>query len=318
MIGRSNIYYSIGLNTTFDRIILNAAHRIRAKARSGMQPSPTFLDTTSILHEMRLIKDPTEILLMRKAAEISAKAHLAAMQKCEPGMYESHLEAELTYVFQKNNARFNAYPSIVGSGANSCILHYVDNNQIIKNGDLVLIDAGCEYEYYASDITRTFPANGQFSAEQRAIYEIVLAAQLAGIKAIKPGADFSAYHNVITKIITQGLLDVGLLKGSLNSLIEQQVYTKFYMHKAGHWLGLDVHDVGRYKVGNQWRKLQPGMVLTVEPGIYISSDLKGVHKRWHNIGIRIEDDILVTKTGNEILSAGAPKTIAEIESVMKK
>jgi Xaa-Pro aminopeptidase len=315
--GRDEIHYSLGLDIPFDQILLNAVNKLRGKVRNGTQPPFAFIDITPTLHEMRLIKSPAEISLMRQAAEISAKAHRVAMQKCRPGLNESQLEAELNDVFQRHNARYVAYNSIVGSGANSCILHYVANNQIIKKDDLVLIDAGCEFEHYASDITRTFPANGRFSPEQRAVYEIVLAAQLAGIKAVRPGADFSAYHTTIVKIITQGLVDLGLLKGRVDSLIEQLAYAPFYMHKSGHWLGLDVHDVGRYTLADKWRKLQPGMVLTVEPGIYISAGTKGIAKRWHNIGIRIEDDILVTKTGNEVLSQGAPKSIADIEALMR-
>jgi Xaa-Pro aminopeptidase len=266
---------------------------------------------------MRVIKSPAEITLMRRAAEISASAHTQAMAVCQPGMNEYQLEAEITYQFQINGARHQAYTPIVGSGINSCTLHYNDNNCIIADKSIVLIDAGCEYLNYASDISRTFPANGRFSAEQRAIYEIVLAAQLAGIKAVRPNAEWCAVQNTIVKIITQGLIDLKLLKGNLNSLLEKQAYTKFYMHSAGHWLGLDVHDVGRYKVQDKWRRLQPGMVLTVEPGIYIPAGMPGVPKRWHNIGVRIEDDVLVTAKGNEVLSKNAPKTITEIEAIMK-
>ena len=314
--GREQIHYSLGINKDFDQILLKALNKVRARVRNGMQSPFAFVDVDPTLHEMRLIKSPAEQMMMCKAAEISADAHIRAMQTCVPGMNEYQLEAEITYEFQRNGARYAAYNTIVGSGANSCILHYTDNNKIIKNGDLVLIDAGCEYYNYASDITRTFPANGRFSAEQRAIYEIVLEAQIAGIKAVRPGAAYSLYHSATVKVITQGLLDLGLLKGSLQDLIEKQAYFKFYMHKSGHWLGLDVHDVGRYKIDKKWRMLQPGMVLTVEPGIYISADLPGVAKRWHNIGIRIEDDVLVTAKGNEVLSHKAPKKITEIESIM--
>jgi Xaa-Pro aminopeptidase len=268
------------------------------------------------VHEMRLIKSPSEIALMRKAAEISARAHIRAMQFCKPGMNEYQLEAEVHYEFQRHGARFPAYTSIVGSGANACILHYITNNQPIKNGDLVLIDAGAEYHYYAADITRTFPANGRFSAEQRAIYELVLKSQLAGIKAVRPGVAWPTVQTVIVKILTQGLLDLGILKGRLNDLIEKEAYFPFYMHKSGHWLGIDVHDAGRYKIHGKWRTLQAGMVLTVEPGLYISADTPGVHKRWHNIGVRIEDDVLVTPNGNDVLSRDVPKSIAEIEALM--
>jgi len=314
--GRKAIHYSLGLDTALDQILLETINKIRKKIRSGIHLAPTFMDIESSLHEMRLIKSPTEIAMMKKAAKITAAAHIRAMQYCRPGMNEYQLEAEISYEFQRNGARSHAYTPIVGSGANTCILHYVKNDRVIKNGDLVLIDAGCEYSNYAADVTRTFPANGRFTAEQRAIYDIVLEAQLAGIKAVRPGAAFSTYHDTIVKIITQGLMDLKILKGSLQALIEKRAYFPFYMHKSGHWLGLDVHDAGYYNVGGRWRTLNPGMVLTVEPGIYISADTPGVAKRWHNIGIRIEDDLLVTRKGNEVLSEAAPKTINDIETLM--
>lgn len=314
--GREKIHYTLGLNKEADKIILSAVNKIRGKIRSGVQSPLAFVDITETVHEMRLIKSPAEISLMRKAAEITAEAHIRAMEICEPGMHEYQLEAELTHEFQRNGARFHAYPPIIGSGANSCILHYVNNDKEIKNNSVVLIDAGCEYYNYASDVTRTFPANGKFSPEQRAIYEIVLAAQLAGIKAVRPGAPWSAPQDAIVKVITQGLLDLGILKGKLHDLIEKQAYFSFYMHRSGHWLGLDVHDVGRYKINNKWRKMEPGMVLTIEPGIYISADIPGVNKKWHNIGVRIEDDVLVTAKNHEVLSHNVPKSIDEIEMIM--
>ncbi|MHB1946922.1 MAG: Xaa-Pro aminopeptidase [Gammaproteobacteria bacterium] len=314
---RTEIHYALGMNKAFDKIILNAIKSVRAKIRNGLRAPITFVDITDTLHEMRLIKSPAEIAIMRKAADISVDAHMSAIQTCKPGMNEYELEAELQYVFNRNGARFPAYTSIVGSGANSCILHYDSNNQVIQDGSLVLIDAGCEYQNYASDITRTFPANGKFSPEQRAIYELVLTAQLAGIKKIRPGASWDTIQTIMVKIITKGLLDLGLLKGKLNDLIKNQAYFKFYMHKSGHWLGLDVHDVGRYKEKGKWRKLKPGMVLTVEPGIYISADIPGVPKRWHNIGVRIEDDVLVTSKGHEVLSEALPKSVEDIEAIMQ-
>lgn len=316
LVGRPEIYYSLGVDKIFDKTMLDAVNKVRGKIRSGYQSPLAFVDPIATIHEMRLIKSPAEIKLMRKAAQISVDGHLKAMQRCKPGMHEYQLEAELMYEFQRQGARFPAYTSIVGSGANSCILHYNTNNQPIKNNDLVLIDAGCEYQNYASDITRTFPANGVFSPEQHAIYEIVLEAQLAAIRAVKPGLEWPVLQKMIVKIITQGLLDLGILKGKLQDLIDKKEYFKFYMHNSGHWLGLDVHDVGRYKIDGKWRKLKAGMVLTVEPGIYISSDTPGVNKRWHNIGVRIEDDVLVTQTGHDILSKGLPKTIADVEAVM--
>ncbi|MCE3238724.1 MAG: pepP [Gammaproteobacteria bacterium] len=315
--GRAEIHYTLGANHTFDALLLEAIQKIRGKIRNGTQSPFGFIDLASTVHEMRVIKSPAEINLMRKAAEISALAHRHAMAVCKPGMNEYQLEAEITYLFQRNGGRYSAYIPIVGSGANSCILHYTNNNHVIAKDSLVLVDAGCEYQYYASDVTRTFPANGKFSAEQRAIYEIVLAAQLAGIQAVRPNAEWCAPQKAIVKIITQGLLDLGLLKGSLQNLLEAQAYMPFYMHSSGHWLGLDVHDVGRYKSQNKWRRFQPGMVLTVEPGIYISAKMPTIAKRWHNIGVRIEDDILVTATGNDVLSAGAPKTIQAIEEIMQ-
>lgn len=315
--GREEIHYTLGANIAFDAILMEAMNKLRGRIRSGIQSPLTFVDLTCTVHEMRLIKSPAEIALMRKAAQISAAAHTHAMAVCKPSMNEYALEAEITYQFQKNGARHHAYTPIVGSGINSCTLHYNDNNRIIKNKDIVLIDAGCEYQNYASDVTRTFPANGRFSSEQRAIYEIVLEAQLAGIRAARPKAEWCAMQNAIVKVITQGLIDLKLLKGTLHSLIEEKAYTKFYMHGAGHWLGLDVHDVGRCKINDKWRRLQPGMVLTVEPGIYIPAGTEGVPKQWHNIGIRIEDDVLVTASGNDILSEDAPKTIEEIEAIMQ-
>lgn len=316
--GRSEVHYTIGLDKTFDEIILHSVNSIRGKIRNGLQSPLSFIDISNTIHEMRLLKSPAEIALMRKAASISVDAHLRAMKVCKPGIKEYELEAEMLYEFNRQGARFPAYTSIIGSGSNSCILHYNANNQTVKDGELVLIDAGCEYANYASDITRTFPANGKFSPEQRAVYDIVLSAQLAGIKTIRPGASWTAAQNTMVKIITQGLIHLGLLKGKLDKLIEEQAYTQFYMHKSGHWLGLDVHDVGRYKINGKWRTLQEGMVLTIEPGIYISSDIPGVPKKWQNIGVRIEDDILVTDKGCEVLTAKLPKKAHDIEFLMKK
>jgi Xaa-Pro aminopeptidase len=316
--GREELHYSLGVDAQFDQVILRAINKIRGKIRNGVQSPIAFVDINPTIHEMRLIKSPSELAAMRKAASISANAHIRAMQICKPGMNEYQLDAELNYEFQRHGARHVAYSSIVGSGPNTCILHYITNNRTINDGELVLIDAGCEWSNYASDVTRTFPANGRFSKEQRAVYEIVLAAQLAAIKAIKPGVSFDTIQAITVNIITQGLIDLEILKGERQELIEQQAYLPFYMHKVSHWLGLDVHDVGRYKLGEKWRKLQAGMLLTVEPGIYISADIPGVHKRWHNIGVRIEDDILVTSRGHEVLSHAAPKTIADIEKLMAK
>ncbi len=316
--GRNEIHCAVGACASFDRVIINALNTVRGKVRSGVQAPAALIDIKPTIHEMRLIKSPAEIDLMRKAANIAADGHIRAMQFCKPGMNEYQLEAEITHEFQRQGARNHAYTPIIGSGANTCILHYISNDQNIKKGDLVLIDAGAEYHYYASDVTRTFPANGRFTPEQRAIYEIVLDAQVAGIKAVRPGMEWHNIEALVVKTITQGLMKVGLLKGKLNDLIKNQAYFPFYMHRSGHWLGLDTHDAGQYKVGDKWRKLAPGMVRTIEPGIYISSDIPGVAKRWHNIGIRIEDDVLVTKNGHEVLSHKVPKQIAEIEALMAK
>lgn len=314
--GREEIHYALGIDKKFDEILINAINKLRGKIRNGLQSPIALIDITQSLHEMRLIKSPAEIALMRRAAEISANAHVRAMKYCKPGRYEYELETEILHEFNRNGARAVAYNSIVGAGKNSCVLHYSRNDQIIQKDDIVLIDAGCEYQCYASDITRTFPASGTFSPEQRIVYDIVLEAQLAGIKAVRPGLPWPDIQKKILKIITQGLIDIGLLKGNRDDLIEKNAYFPFYMHKSGHWLGLDVHDVGRYKINDKWRTLQPGMVLTIEPGIYISSELKDVPKRWHNIGVRIEDDILVTENGAEVLSKPVPKQIDDIEGLM--
>lgn len=311
------IYYPVGKNHALDHLITTSMNTLRAKIRGGVRSPLAIVDVAQLLSEMRLIKSKAEIAVMQKAADISVAAHERAMRACKPGMYEYQLEAELMQEFINQGARFPAYGSIVGAGKNSCVLHYVENRDKIKNGDIVLIDAGCEYENYASDITRTFPANGKFTGEQRAIYELVLEAQLAAIKEIKPGISFTKPQDIVVKIITQGLVDLGILKGRVSDLIEQKAYFDFYMHRSGHWLGLDVHDVGVYGNGIKWRNLESGMALTVEPGIYISETIKGVHKRWHNIGVRIEDDVVVTATGNHVLTNKLVKKANDIEALMK-
>ncbi len=314
--GREAIYFLNGNDLNFDRQLLTAVEILRGKIRNGIEFPQRFLDIRPFLHEMRLIKSPAEIDMMRRAGEITAEGHIRAMQACRPGLYEYQLEAELTYAFIHNGARAHAYTPIIGSGENSCTLHYIFNTKKMAAGELVLIDAGAEYEYYAADVTRTFPVNGKFSAEQRTIYELVLSAQQAGIHAIKPDAVWADIENLITREITQGLKDIGLLTGDIDNLIESRAYFPFYMHRCGHLLGLDTHDAGPYRVDGKWRTLAPGMVRTMEPGIYISATIPGVPKRWHNIGVRIEDDVLVTANGNEVLSAKTPKAIADIEAVM--
>lgn len=314
--GRESVYYPLGHDEAFDRLMMCAVREVRSQARSGLQPITKLMDASSLIHEMRLIKSPAEVALLQKAVDITADAHVLAMQICEPGMNESELEAVLSFQFKKQGAQHTAYSSIVGAGRNTCILHYVKNNQLIRDGDLVLIDAGAEYGNYAADITRTFPANGRFSAEQRAIYDLVLAAQTAAIKTIQPGKSWHAAQQAIEKVITQGLIDLGILKGKFADLLEQRAFYPFYMHRSGHWLGLDVHDAGLYKINNKWRSLEAGMVLTVEPGIYIGSHIAGVPKRWHHIGVRIEDDVLVTHRGCDVLSRRIPKEADDIEALM--
>ena len=314
--GRDRVYYSMGRVADFDRRIMGWVNSIRDQVRTGAVPPGEFIDLDHMLHDLRLIKSAAELRLMRQAGAITARAHQRAMQFCRPGVYEYQLEAELQHEFAMAGARHPAYNSIVGGGRNACVLHYVENRDKLKDGDLVLIDAGCEYQYYAADVTRTFPVNGKFSKEQRAIYDIVLKSQLAAIDAVRPGNHWNESHDATVKVITEGLLKLGLLKGRVSTLIKNEAYKDFYMHRAGHWLGLDVHDVGDYRVDDEWRLLEPGMVLTVEPGIYIAPDNKKVPAKWRGIGVRIEDDVAVTADGNEVLTAGLPKTADDIEAIM--
>jgi len=314
--GRDRVYYSMGKDHQFDNRVMDWVNVIRNKAKMGAHPPGEFLVLDHLLHELRLIKSAGEIKLMEQAAKISAEGHKRAMATCKPGIMEYELEAELLYAFARGGARSPAYVSIVGAGENGCILHYDSNNTEVKEGDMVLIDAGCEYEHYASDITRTFPASGKFSVEQKAIYELVLKAHTAAIAEIKPGAAWDAPHNASVKVIVKGLIKLGLLKGTPAQTIKNESYKSFYMHRVGHWLGLDVHDVGDYKIDDRWRLLEAGMVTTIEPGIYIAPDNTKVPKKWRGIGIRIEDDVLVTKKGSRILSKGIPTTVDEIESFM--
>ena len=275
-----------------------------------------FVALDHYLHDMRLYKSRSEIKIMRDAAKISAKAHIRAMQACRPGLGEWHIEAELVHACAAAGARDQAYSPIVGGGANGCVLHYIENRDELRDGDLLLIDAGCELDCYASDITRTFPVNGRFSPPQRALYELVLKAQLAAIDKVKPGNHWNDPHMAAVRVITRGLVELGILKGQVPTLIKNEAYKRFYMHRTGHWLGMDVHDVGDYKVDGNWRLLEPGMVLTVEPGLYIPDGSRGVAKKWWNIGIRIEDDVVVTRLGCEVLSKDVPKSVPEIEALM--
>ncbi|MGC1329905.1 MULTISPECIES: Xaa-Pro aminopeptidase [unclassified Pseudomonas] len=314
--GRDRVYTAMGSNTEFDRHLMEWINVIRSKANLGAQPPNEYLALDHLLHDMRLYKSANEVKVMRHAAQISARAHVRAMQACRAGLHEFSLEAELDYEFRKGGAKMPAYGSIVAAGRNSCILHYQQNDAVLRDGDLVLIDAGCEIDCYASDITRTFPVSGKFSPEQKAIYELVLKSQEAAFAAIGPNRHWNEAHEATVRVITQGLVALGLLQGEVSELIVSEAYRAFYMHRAGHWLGMDVHDVGDYRVGGEWRVLEPGMSLTVEPGIYISPDNLNVAKKWRGIGVRIEDDVVVTRTGCDILTRDVPKTVAEIEALM--
>lgn len=312
----SQVFHCQGRYPEFDTKLFAWVNEIKFQSRRGVHAPAQFNDLTYILHEMRLFKRAPELRVMRRAARLAAAGHLAAMRVCKPGLYEYQVQAELEKVFRAGGSTSPAYPSIVASGPNACILHYIENNARCHDGDLILIDAGAELECYASDITRTFPVNGQFNGEQRCLYELVLAAQTAAIECVKPDAAWTEYHTAAVAVMTQGLIDEGLLKGSLEQALETQSYKRFYMHGTGHWLGMDVHDVGEYKVEEAWRVLEPGMVLTVEPGLYISPS-DDVDERWHHIGIRIEDDVAVSKSGCEILSRDVPVGIDEIEAIMR-
>ncbi len=317
------LFYSLGHDAKFDAQIQAALAAVRQQARAGVNAPSTIHELRPLLNEMRLFKDATEIASMQRAADIAAGAHARAMRLSRPGRHEYQIEAELLHEFRVHGAEGPAYTSIVATGANACVLHYRAGNAILADGDLVLIDAGCEFDSYASDITRTYPANGRFSAAQKELYEIVLAAQAAAIAAIKPGACFNDSHDAALKVLVQGMLDTGLLTGTLEEVIKSGAYRQFYMHRTGHWLGMDVHDVGDYLESpagvtgsaRPSRILQPGMVLTVEPGLYVRP-AAGVPEQYWHIGIRIEDDVLVTPEGRHVLSAAAPKTVAEIEATM--
>jgi Xaa-Pro aminopeptidase len=312
---RTRVFYTMGVYADFDQRVVGWVNGLRTQARNGRHIPQEFVALDHVLHDMRLFKSRAELELLRESARIAAAAHVRAMRFCRPGRREYEVMAELVHEFRRYNADTSYHP-IVGGGPNSCILHYRDNNQTLKDGDLLLVDAGCEYECYASDITRTFPVNGRFSPEQRAVYEVVLEANEAAIAKVKPGNDWNAPHMAAVHVITQGLVKLGLLAGRVSKLERDGAYRRFFMHRTGHWLGMDVHDVGDYKVGDEWRVLEPGMVMTIEPGIYIPAGSRGVPKRMHNIGIRIEDDVVVTRTGVEVLTSQAPKSVEAIEAVM--
>ena len=309
------LFYPMGFDAAWDQRILRLRGMVQQKIRSGIRAPDEIRDVRGLLNEMRLFKDEHELGIMRRAAAISTGAHKRAMRFTRPGQFEYQVEAELLHEFCSHGARHPAYTSIVAGGANACVLHYVGNNARLRDVDLLLIDAGCELDGYASDITRTFPVSGKFSAEQKDVYEIVLAAQTAAIAAAKPDHSWNAPHDSALRVLAQGFIDLKLCHGSVDAVLESGSYRQFYMHRTGHWLGMDVHDVGDYKTGDDWRTLQPGMVLTVEPGCYIRPADNVPMALW-NIGIRIEDDVVITAQGNEVLTDAAPKTVADIEELM--
>lgn len=315
LLNKQKLFYRIGQQAEFDARVSQWIAEADAQQRRGNGSPAHVIQLDRLLDEMRLHKSAKEIELMQIAANISSEAHIRAMQTVKPDMMEYALEAELNYIFGQNGC-VPAYNSIVGGGANGCILHYVENNQVLKDGDLVLIDAACEYQLYASDITRTFPVNGKFSPEQKALYEVVLKAQLAAIDAVQVGNSYKEPHHVAVRILVQGLLDLGLMQGDLDQIIKSERFNQFYMHGTGHWLGMDVHDVGSYKAEGDWRNYEAGMVVTIEPGLYIAPDDETVDVKWRGIGIRIEDDVVATAEGPLVLTKNVVKSVADIEALM--
>ncbi len=315
LLNKQKLFYRMGQQADFDARVAKWIAEANGESRKGTSAPAQVIQLDRILDEMRLHKSTQEIELMQIASTISAQAHTRAMQTVKPGMMEYALEAELNYIFGQNGC-VPSYNSIVGGGENGCILHYVENDKVLKNGDLVLIDAACEYQLYASDITRTFPVNGKFSSEQKALYEVVLKAQLAAIDAVRIGNSYKEPHRIAVRILVQGLLDLGLMQGNIEQIIESESFHQFYMHGTGHWLGMDVHDVGSYKIEGEWRAYEEGMTVTVEPGLYIAPDDETVDAKWRGIGIRIEDDVVVTKDGPRVLTAAVVKTVEEIEALM--
>jgi Xaa-Pro aminopeptidase len=315
--GVTNLYYRIGNgHAELDETIIKRIRQQRALGRRGMSAPQAIVDPATVIHEMRLFKSEEEVEFMQRAADIGAEGHIEAMKAARPGMKEYEIEALVEYVFRRNGASAPAYTSIVGGGANATVLHYINNDATLADGDLLLIDAGAEYRGYASDITRTFPVNGRFTPAQRDIYDLVLKTQVACIEKVRPGANVDELKNHSIELLTEGMVRLGLLKGEPKKLIEEEKYKQFYMHGLGHFLGLDVHDVGRYQIKDEARRLEPGMVMTVEPGLYIAANTKDIPEKYLGIGVRIEDDILVTENGNHVLSSKAPKEIEEIEELM--
>lgn len=315
MQGRDKVYFMLGDDADFDKKIVHWTHEVKKEKWAKSQAPHELISIKPFLDDMRVYKSKAEIKCMQKSADIAANAHIKMMQSCQPDEYEYNLSAEFYHHLTNHNSQASYLP-IVGGGKNGCILHYINNDQKLNDGELVLIDAGAEWDYYASDITRTFPVNGKFSEVQKQVYEIVLAAHAAALALVKPGTHWNEPHEAAVKVIAQGLLDLGLLKGDLASVLEEHSYAEYFMHKTGHWLGLDVHDCGDYSVDGLWVELEAGMVLTIEPGIYISQEAK-VPNKYKGIGIRIEDDVLVTKEGHKILSDKVPRTIKEIEEIME-
>ena len=308
--------YAVGADTEWDARAMRWLNAVRARVRAGIAAPDRVQDVRSLIDEMRLVKDAHELAIMRRAAAIAAGAHRRAMRAARPGRMEYEIEAELLYEFRRGGAQFPAYSPIVAGGANACVLHYVTNDAPLRDGELLLVDAGCELDGYASDITRTYPVGGRFGGAQRAVYDIVLAAQAAAIGKVRPGSAWNEPHDAAVKVLAQGMLDLKLLQGSLEAVLERETYKRFYMHRTGHWLGLDVHDTGDYKRAGAWRPLAPGMALTVEPGLYIRA-AGDVPPELHNTGVRIEDDVVVTAQGCEVLTAEAPKGIDDIEALMR-
>lgn len=315
LLNKDQVFYRIGQQADFDARVIQWIKQAEAQQRKGNSGPKALIQLDTIIDEMRLHKSTEEVALMQIAADISAKAHVRAMQAVRPGMMEYALEAELNYVFGQDGC-VPAYNSIVGGGENGCILHYVENDKVLQDGDLVLIDAACEYQCYASDITRTFPVNGHFSSAQKALYNVVLKAQIAAIDAVRVGNSYQEPHHVAVRILVQGLLDLGIMQGDLEQIIVAEGYRQFYMHGTGHWLGMDVHDVGAYKLAGQWRNYAEGMVVTIEPGLYIAPDDDSVDEKWRGIGIRIEDDVLVTAAGPYVLTSAVVKSVEQIEALM--
>jgi len=312
---RSRVYYTMGLHPEFDQRVIGWVNGLRAQAKQGLHTPQEFVALDHLLHDMRLYKSRDEISAMRQAAAVSVTAHERAMRLAAPGVMEYELAAEIVHEFHRNRG-VSAYEPIVGGGANACILHYRENAQPLQDGDLVLIDAGCELDYYASDITRTFPVNGRFNPAQRALYDVVLEAQLAAIEQCRPGCHWNDPHDAAVRAITQGLVSLGFLSGKVSKLIKEGAYREWFMHRTGHWLGLDVHDVGDYKVGDAWRVLEPGMVLTVEPGLYVKPGCRRAPKEFRGIGIRIEDDVAVTRASPDVLTGALVKQADDIERLM--